>query len=190
MCAPILIAAGIGAGMGLLQGMGNKSAADQQAADLRQNALYLNNAANDAIDRGMKSADQQRVQTGQFIGTQRAAQAANGGEVNTGSNALLQEDTAALGELDALTISNNAAREAYGYQVQASSALTNASTLQSNARKQMLTSVLGGAISGASAGGGGLGGLFGSAGGSAALGAGTQAALSGGATRSYNQAYA
>lgn len=189
MCSPLLIGAGIGAGMGLLQGLGNKSVADQQAADLRQNALYLNNAANDAVDRGMKASDQQRVQTQQFIGTQRAAQAANGGEVNTGSNALLQQDTAALGELDALTISNNAAREAYGYQVQASSNLTNARTLEKNARKQVLTSVLGGAISGGISGGGGLSGLFGSTAGSTALGAGTQAALRGGATRSYNQAY-
>lgn len=170
MCSPaILIPAAIGGGMGLLQGMGNKANADAQAKALRQNAAYLGNAAADARVRGMVDSDWARVGGQQAIGTQRAAMAANGGVVDQGSNALIQQDTAQLSELDALTISNNAAREAYGYEVERSDALTTAKNLQKNARRSMLTSVLGGALqggamayaAGAFAPGAGAGGTYG-----------------------------
>ncbi len=83
------------------------------------NAGISDRAASDAIARGSLEADQQRDYTQQVIGGQRAGFAANGVDVNTGSAGIVQNDTAALGELDALTIINNAAREAYGYRVQA-----------------------------------------------------------------------
>jgi hypothetical protein len=149
MCSPaILIPAAIGGGMGLLQGMGNKAQADAQAKALRQNAVYLKNAAEDAKVRGMIDSDQVRVQGQQVIGSQRAAMAGSGGVVDEGSNAILQQDAAQLSELDALTVSNNAAREAYGYEVERADALTTAKNLKKNARRSMLTSVLGGALQG------------------------------------------
>jgi len=83
------------------------------------NAGISNQAAKDAIARGSQEADQQRIYTGQVIGSQRTGFAGNGIDVNTGTAGQIQNDTAALGELDALTIINNAAREAYGYKVQA-----------------------------------------------------------------------
>lgn len=186
MCFPALIPIAIGAGMGLMQGMAGRQQADQQAADLRQNAFYLNQAADDSLARGRKDSDWQRVETQAAIGTQRAAQAASGGVVDQDSNMQLTLDTAQLGELDALTIANNAAREAYGYQVQAATGLKNATQLQSNAKRAMTTSILGGALQGAGSSFGG--GMFGSA---AGAGAGTQAAMAGGTSRlNYNQAFA
>lgn len=83
------------------------------------NAGISNQAADDAIARGSQEADQQRIYTDQVIGAQRTGFAGNGIDVNTGTAGQIQNDTAALGELDALTIINNAAREAYGYRVQA-----------------------------------------------------------------------
>lgn len=164
-----------------------KSANDiGQASALTQNAAYLNRAANDARYRGVVDADTQRVQTQNLIGTQRAAMAGNGGVVDDGSNALIQQDTAQYGELDAMIISNNAAREAYGYEVQASSNLTNASTLKGNAKTSMMSSLLGGAVSGL--GSAYSGGLF--KGGGSGLGTGTNAALGGNARLNYNQATA
>lgn len=154
MCYAALIPIAIGAVSGLMQGQAQQAQADAQAADLRQNALYLNSAANDARRRGAQDADWQRVQTQAAIGSQRVAQAGSGGVVDLDSNAILQQDTAQLGELDALTISNNAAREAYGYDVQASSMTRNASQLQSQAKRGMMTSILGGAAQGFGAGGG------------------------------------
>ena len=170
-----------------MQGQQQSAQAASQAAALRQNAIYLGNAAADARVRGLQESDLARVQTQQLIGSQRAAGAASGGVVGQDSYGIIEQDTAQLGELDALTISNNAAREAYGYEVERSDALTTAKNLKRQASSGMLSSVLGGALQGFGASGGG--GFFASAGSGA--GAGTTAALSGGTRRlNYNQAYA
>jgi len=182
MCSPALIPVAIGAGTGLMQGLAGKSQADQQAKALRQNAFYLNQSAQDATARGIIESDQSRVQTQQAIGTQRAAMASNGGVVDQDSNAIIQQDTAQIGELDALTISNNAAREAYGFQVQAQDNLRTAKNVQKQSKKGVLTSMLGGAVGGM----GGIGSMFG---GSSAA-AGTSAEMAGGTSRlNNNQAY-
>lgn len=187
MCWVAAIPLAIGALSGAMQGQQQSAQAASQAGALRQNAVYLGNAAADARARGLQESDLARLQTQQLIGTQRAAAAASGGVVGQDSFGIIEQDTAQLGELDALTISNNAAREAYGYEVERSEALTTAKNLTSQARKGMLTSVLGGALQGFGSSGGG--GFFASAGSGA--GAGTRAALSGGTSRlNYNQAFA
>lgn len=185
MCSPLLIPVALSAGQGLMQGMAAKQQADAQAKALRQNAVYLKNAADDARVRGAQQADWKRVEGEQLIGTQRAAMAANGGVIDQDTNALIQQDTAQLAEFDALTISNNAAREAYGYEVQRSDALQTAKNLQKQGNRGLLTSLLGGALQGGA--GAFSAGMFSSAG----AGAGTTAALSGGTSRlNYNQAFA
>lgn len=73
----------------------------------------------DAIARGEVAAERRKTQTGQVISSQRAALASQGVDVNSGSAADVQASSAYLGELDAVTIRNNAAREAWGYKVQA-----------------------------------------------------------------------
>lgn len=83
------------------------------------NAGISEQAAQDAVARGSIEADEQRKTTQQIIGAQRTGFAAGGIDVNSGTAGLIQDDVAALGELDALTIINNASREAYGYKVQA-----------------------------------------------------------------------
>lgn len=148
MCYAALIPVAIGAAQGLMQGQAKSAEAATQAADLKRNALMLRNAAWDARRRGAYESDLQRIKTQQDIGTQRTAQAASGGEINTDTNALIQQDTAQFGELDALTIANNAAREAYGYEVQADQAMKNAKTLKKNAKTSVLSSVIGGAVGG------------------------------------------
>lgn len=72
--------------------------------------------ADDAKRRGEIAASQQGVQTRRLIGAQRAAAAANGVGVDTGSSADLQAESAALGAMDALTIRNNAFLEAQGHK--------------------------------------------------------------------------
>lgn len=187
MCFPALIPIAIGAVSGLMQGQQQQAQANAQASALRRNAMFLNQSAADAKVRGLQEADISRVQTQQLIGTQRAAMAGSGGVVDTDTNALLQQDVAQLGELGALTISNNAAREAYGYEVEASENIRTAKTLKAQGKRAPLTSLIGGAIGGASSSF--SGGLFG--GGAGGAGAGTRAALSGGTSRlNYNQAFA
>lgn len=140
--------AAIPIGMALAGGiMGAQSATqegDYQSALLNQNALYKRRAADETIAAGNTSADWQRVRSKQAIGTQRTAQAGNGIDVNSGSAAQLQDDTAMLGELDALTIQNNAAREAFGYRVQAAQDINNANQAVINAKSKAKGSILGG----------------------------------------------
>jgi len=188
LCWMALIPIAIGAVQGMQQGQQQKAAANAQAGALRQNALYLNQAAADSKVRGMQEADWTRVQTQGLIGSQRAAMAASGGVIGQDSYGVLEQDVAQLGELDALTISNNAAREAYGYEVDASDKLLTAKNLKKQGSKAPMMSMLGGAIGGASSSF--SGGLFGGGGGSG-FSAGTQTAIAGGTSRlNYNQGYA
>lgn len=85
----------------------------------------------DAIARGRTDEITRGQQTRQQIGSQRANAAASGVDVGSGSAADLQGQTAYLGALDQQTIKANAAREAWGYQVDA----TNNRTRATNARR-------------------------------------------------------
>lgn len=127
--------------------MGAQNAKQQgafQEAMAEQNAAYKEAAAQDAEKRGAVDADRYRRQVGQLIGSQRTGFAANGIDVNSGTAAEIQDDTAAFGEFDALTIANNAAREAWGYRVGAQNDLMNGRMAQSNARSAATGSILGG----------------------------------------------
>jgi hypothetical protein len=83
------------------------------------NAAALEGQATDAIARGKQTEGLFRKQLRGVIGSQRASFAAQGVEVSSGSAEQVQEDTAYQGELDALQIRTNAAREAWGFQVEA-----------------------------------------------------------------------
>lgn len=84
-----------------------------------QNASFAERQAQDAEQRGEIDAGRMRRKTEQVIGAQRTSLAAQGVDVNRGSALDVQADAAYLGELDALTIKNNAAKEAWGFRVQA-----------------------------------------------------------------------
>lgn len=81
----------------------------------KQNAAFASQegAANTA-------AEQQKTRA--TVGAIKAAQAANGVDVNTGSAVDVRSSASALGELNAINIRSNAARQAYGYQTQSTSA--------------------------------------------------------------------
>lgn len=121
------------------------------------NAGISERAAADAISRGAVEADEQRKVTQQVIGAQRTGFAANGIDVNSGTAGLIQNDSAALGELDALTIANNAAREAYGYRVQAMDQRQQGKLARYSGKMEAIGSILGGAEKGAKAMGFGAG---------------------------------
>lgn len=166
MCWMALIPVALAVVGGMSQGNAQDAQAQSQARTMRTNAMYANNAAQDAVKRGTYDADLQRIRTGQLIGTQRAAMASNGGLVDQGTNSILQQDTAQLGELDALTIQNNAAREAYGLKVQAMQGFRNATDTELAGKNAKQNSLLGGVIKGAGSffGGGGAS-MFGGGGG-------------------------
>lgn len=151
MCAVAAIPFALMAVQGVMGAQAAKKAGDAQASADMQNAQYADMAANDSVKRGGMSEDQQRLQTAAAIGTQRAGFAANGVDVNSGSAANIQDDTAQLGEFDALTIRNNAAREAWGYRTQSQTYRDSAKTALSSAKNNMFGSLLGAGAQGASA---------------------------------------
>lgn len=89
----------------------------QTMADFNARLAELQGA--DAIERGDKAANQIKKSANFMVGSQRAALAANGVEVDYGSAAQIQADTVRMATIDAITVRNNAAREAWGYKVQA-----------------------------------------------------------------------
>lgn len=102
------------------------------------NATLAQRRAKDAIERGKEAEQQKRLEVSQLQGRQRAAMAANGVDLSFGSPLDTLVDTAYLGEIDALTIRRNAAREAYDYEVDAASGKASAG-FQRNAADSALT---------------------------------------------------
>lgn len=88
-------------------------------ADLADyNATVADQQARDAIQRGAEQESNFRMGVRGMVGKQRASMAAANVDVSYGSAVDVQADTRYMGELDALTLRNNAAREAWGYRTQ------------------------------------------------------------------------
>lgn len=87
----------------------------------RQNAAISQQNAAIAGQAGSEQAWMTGQKTRSNVGSIKANQAASGIDVNSGSAVDVRSSASELGELDALTVRSNAAREAYGYQQQAAS---------------------------------------------------------------------
>lgn len=72
-----------------------------------------------SLEAGQNAEEIKRMQTGKLIGSEAAATAASGIDVNSGSPTAVRQATAQAGEMDALNIRYNAARQAYGYSQEA-----------------------------------------------------------------------
>lgn len=103
---------------GQIMGARSQSQAASYQAQVATNAQKVaTQNAQYAVQAGAQREEASRMRTAGLIGAQRATAAAHGVDVNSGSAVDVQSDAATLGELDALTIRNNAAREAYNYKV-------------------------------------------------------------------------
>jgi len=109
---------GLGAGV---NASAQKQAGKSQQALANYNADINDIKANDALARGQNDELRHRLSTNKLIGSQRAAFAASGVDITGADSTAVNvfADTAALSEIDALTIRSNAAREAWGYRTQA-----------------------------------------------------------------------
>ena len=152
--AASLVGAVTGARGAIDAGGANADAATYQAAVARNNKIISDQNATYALQAGKASESNQRQKTAQTIGAQRAAMAANGIDIGSGSPLNLQADTAMIGELDALTIRNNALRNAINFSRQASDFGANASLLDRRAESSRnagnlnaISSIVGGASS-------------------------------------------
>ncbi len=106
------------------------------------NAGIAKSQAKDAIERGREGQRVVRRRGAQIVGAQRASFAGQGVDVNSGSAAELQSETRQLSEMDALTIRNNAALEAWGYNVNAAEASFQGTLARLQGKQQAIGTLL------------------------------------------------
>lgn len=168
------VGAGVGAVGAYNQSLGNRYAYDYQSQIARNNAGVAEWQAQDALTRGEATAANHLLKTANLRSTQTAGLAARGIDIGEGSPLNILADTTFMGERDAGTIRDNAAKEAWGLRVQAANFRSNAEFLSARARAERPwlaagTTLLTGGSSASSSwyrggGGGGGGGSGGDAG--------------------------
>jgi hypothetical protein len=146
-----LVTLGIGAAIAGIAGTGisaysqYKQGQATQTANYMQAQIYDYNSdialQNAATERqiGYDEARKRRIQAISNMGSQKAAMAASGIDINQGSAVDLVADTAAFGELDALTELYNSERGAVNYERQATD-FRNQATLSRMSGKNAYTS--------------------------------------------------
>lgn len=108
-----------------------------------RNAQVARIRSEEARRRGEEMANRRRTRGRQVRGAQRAALAAQGITVDVGTGLDIQEDTERLTEEDVTTIRNNAALEAWGYEVEAQDATFEGKLAKFNRRQAVAGSILG-----------------------------------------------
>ena len=116
-----------------IQGAGQIAQGKEDEATAETNRRLAEAQANDALLRGTKDEARYRRQIALVAGQQRAAFGSRN-VARSGTALDLLGDTAQIGAEDALTIRNNAAREAWGYRNQASEASRWGANQASNSR--------------------------------------------------------
>jgi hypothetical protein len=120
-----------------------KAQGEYQSRILEDNAKISDFQAQEALKRGDREAKDLKKAGQQLIGSQRAALAAQGIDVNRDDAATVQSQTAGQIAEDAVTLKNNAWREAWGYRVEAQNQRQQAKFArqgaQTNARATLLT---------------------------------------------------
>lgn len=102
------------------QGEAAKKSADYNAEVAANNAKIADQNAKWAGHAGEQQAAIQQQKTRAAVGAMLADQGASGVDVESESSKNTRASAAELGQLDAMTIRSNAARQAYGYEVDSS----------------------------------------------------------------------
>ena len=141
MCT--VIAAAVGAITSVMQGVAANSAAKAEARVAEQNARISEMQATDAVKRGGKEEMKLRRDMARLAGKQRAMAAASGLDADSGSMADIQDASMREGEQDVSAIRFNAAREAWGHNVNAVNYRNQASIARASGRNALLGGVIG-----------------------------------------------
>ena len=150
-----LVSAAASTAMGVVSGVQQANAAKAQMnyqADVnKRNAKIAQANADMKRQEGIEESRLQKIRNLQKVGAQQAAMAANGIDVSSGTALDVVEDTAAMGELDALTTRYNAETQAQAYERQANN-LTNQANMDiisgQNAYKSGITGAIGSCFKG------------------------------------------
>jgi len=103
----------------ILGGNASASKLKYQAGMSRLNAMINRQNADMERTIGEREAQRSGMKTALTLGKITTGQAAQGGLVESGSNADVMDSQHAIGEFDQATIRNSAARRAYGFDVKA-----------------------------------------------------------------------
>ena len=135
MCSPTLavmaVSTAISAYGSYKQGKAEEAYYDYQASVAQKNAQISEANATTAEEEGREAELAKRRETAALISSQRTGYA--GSNIDLGSDVVSETlaDSAMLGELDALTIRSNAAKEAYNYRLTAQQYLDDANVYSS-----------------------------------------------------------
>jgi len=115
--ALLAVGTALGATGKISEAQSTAAAAKYNAKIADMNAVLADRRGRDALERGKLAEQRKRQEVAAVQGAQVAGFAANGVDVSFGSPLNTIIDTAALGELDALTIRSNTYREEYEHRV-------------------------------------------------------------------------
>lgn len=146
MCVPLVVigmaaavaAAGVSA-YGQVRQSNYQAKLDEQNAKLQEDAAAI------AANRGGQDAGIQRMKGSQLEASARAEAGATGIDLQSGSTLDVLADSRMMNELDALTIKNNAAREAWGYKTTAVQNRAQAELTRMGGRYGAAATLIGGA---------------------------------------------
>lgn len=131
---------------GFFEGDAIKEKAQVQKSQANLNAKFIENQAKDAILRGDRDAREYDNKVSQIVGRQRTGFAAQNVVVESGTAQEVQESTFKQGELDILTIQNNAYREAWGFRSQAEQVRSGVDVATAGASNRANSAIAGGFI--------------------------------------------
>lgn len=156
MCDPAsaLLVASIGLSVfgGVQQAQAAKAEGEYAAQVANNNAKVATQQADYERQLGNIEEEKHRRNVRQMLGSQRAALAANGIDTASGTALDLQAETAQFGEEDALAIRANAARKAWGYEVEAGNYKAESRAAKARGKNQSIGTYLGTAANVASMG--------------------------------------
>lgn len=139
------------------QGQAANAAAQYQAQVANNNAVIANQNADYAVRAGQAKGQQESMKGAANLGRLRAAQAANGIDINSGSDVDVQAGQAEVNQLNTENVIQNADLTAYGYRSQSGNftAQSGLDTAEGeNAEQAGQTAALGSLLEGASSVGG------------------------------------
>lgn len=137
MCDPVSItlavAAVAGGASAYSASASAKAQGNYQAKVAENNAVMAEYSRLDANQRGGEAAVKAQQEARRLRGAQVTRLAANGLDLNSGSAAAILDDTDYFAQQDAQQIRNNAARQAWGYQVEGQNLTSSAAMFRASA---------------------------------------------------------
>lgn len=130
----------------LSQSSAIRAQGDYESTIARTNASIADLQASQTLEQGDLAASRKNLQTQEQVGSEKAAQGASGTDVSGGSAAAVRAGTAGVGTIDELTIRNNAARQAWGFQTSAIQDTYKGQFAQLTAKAQSTQSLLSGGL--------------------------------------------